>query len=127
MKKLFIVSVILFFVLPTDLLAQKKRSLSDKDKQTIVDIFRQLRAPYYLVFNRTEYYGKKEVIYPGLGDIENKSSGQAAGYFFRNHPEISMWYIVQTGAGQPQTVEDVFGKTNATKLQSIINKYSGGS
>lgn len=123
MKKLFIVTVIFFFVMPTDLLAQKKRPFSDKDKQTIVDIFRQLRAPYYLVFNSTEYYGKKDVVYPGLGDIENKSSGQAAGYFFSNHPEIRMWYIIQTGAGQPQTLENVFGKTNASRLESILKKY----
>ena len=127
MKKLFILSVVLFLVAPTGLLAQKKKSLSDKDKQAIVDIFRQLRAPYYLVFNRTEIYGSKDLITPIFSSDIYTKSGQAAGIFFRAHEEIGMWYAVQTGAGQPQTVEDVFGKTNASRLESIFKKYAIGN
>lgn len=123
MKKLFILSMVVLFVLPGGLQAQKKRPLSDKDKQSIVDIFRQLRAPYYLEFNGTEVYGKKDLLSPSMFNSFHNKSGQAAGYFYRFHPEIRMWYVIQNGAGIPQTEEDVFGKTDAAKLESILKKY----
>ena len=127
MKKLFILSVTLFFVLPMGALAQakNKKSLTDKEKQTIIDIFKELKYQYYLEFSTTEYYGKKNLMPSALtqGVIQNKSSGQAAGFFFRTHTEIGMWYAVQTGAGTTQTEEDVFGKTNALRLESILKKY----
>lgn len=123
MKKLFILSVVMLFVLPAGLMAQKKRPLSDKDKQAIVEIFKQLRVPYYLEFNGTEYYGKKDLMTPVMFDGCHNKSGQAAGYFFRYHPEIRMWYAILNGAGIPQTEEDIFGKTDAAKLGSILKKY----
>lgn len=123
MKKLFILSIVILLVLPKSLQAQKKRPLSDKDKQTIVEIFKQLRVTYYLEFNGAEYYGKKDLMTPVMFDACHNKSGQAAGYFFRYHPEIRMWYAILTGAGITQTEEDVFGKTNAAKLESVLKKY----
>jgi hypothetical protein len=123
MKRTCILSVVVLFLLPAGLVAQKKRPLSDKDKQAIVDIFKQLRAPYCLEFNGSEYYGRKDLVSPDMFTSFHNKSGQAAGYFYRFHPEVRMWYIIQNGAGTPQTEEDVFGKTNAAKLESILKKY----
>jgi hypothetical protein len=127
MKKILILNLVFLLVLPALSFAQgaKKKTLSDKDKQVIIDIFKELKYNYYLEFSSGEAYGNKGLMPPGLFDAikQNKSSGQTAGYFYRTHTEIGLWYAVQTGAGAPQTLEAVFGKTNATRLHSIMKKY----
>jgi len=108
--------------------AIKSKTLSSKDKQAIIDIFKEVSRSYYLEFSKTEYYGQQGLVPYSLKDAirKNKSSGENGFLFFRTHVEIGMWYAVMKKNGETGlTLEDVFGKTNASRLQAIMNKYSG--
>lgn len=136
MKKQFMFSflTIILFSLSASVLAQSEKkeastkTLSGKDKQVIIDIFKELNRSYYLEFSKTEYYGQQGLVPYSLKDAirKNKSSGENGFIFFRTHVEIGMWYSVLKKSGETGlTVEDVFGKTTASRLQAIINKYTG--
>jgi len=119
--------MIMFFFLSSSTASAQSKTLSTKDKQVIIDIFKELSQSYYLEFNYTENYGSKSLLPHSLKDavIKNQSSGQSGPYFFRTHIEMGLWYAVLIASGKPSTLEDNFGKTNASRLQAIINKYGG--
>jgi len=141
MKKQFIlvgILTIILFSLSASSLAQgsKKRkgepakSISAADKTVVIDIFRTLdQQYYYLEFEKgTEVYGTKtlvstdnlESIRKGL--IPSGSDHLIIGSYYY---QMGMVFIIgKTRSGI--SLETALGNTNATRLQAIINKYTGG-
>src|SRR5688572_25686771 len=140
MKKILATSLltIICFSLATNLFAQggKKRkgeppkSISATDKAVVIDIFRTLdQQYYYLEFEKgTEVYGTKtlvsadnlESIRKGL--IPSGSDHLIIGSYYY---QMGMVFIIgKTRSGI--SLETALGNTNATRLQAIINKYTGG-
>src|SRR5688572_6047477 len=141
MKKQFILFgflTIILFSLSASSLAQgsKKRkgeppkSISATDKAVVNDIFRTLdQQYYYLEFEKgTEVYGTKTLV--SADNLESIRKGQIPSG--SDHLIIGSHYyqagfvfiIGKTRSGI--SLETVLGKTNATKLEAIINKYTGG-
>ena len=106
------------------------KSISAADKAVVIDIFRSLDAQYYyLEFERgNEVYGTKtlvsadnlESIRKGL--IPSGSDHLIIGSYYY---QMGMVFIIgKTKSGI--SLETILGKTNATRVQAIVNKYTGG-
>ena len=140
MQRLFTTGflTIIFISISAILVAQegKKRkgeppkTISAADKAVVIDIFRTLdQQYYYLEFEKgTEVYGTKtlvsadnlESIRKGL--IPSGSDHLIIGSYY--HQMGTVFIIGKTRSGI--SLEAVLGKANATRLQAIINKYTGG-
>src|SRR5688572_20950604 len=140
MKKILATSLltIICFSLVVNLFAQggKKRkgeppkSISAADKTVIIDIFKTLdQQYYYLEFEKgTEVYGTKTLVSADNLELIRKEQVPLGS----DHLIIGSYYyqagfvfiIGKTRSGI--SLETVLGKTNATRLEAIINKYTGG-
>ncbi|HEX6846205.1 MAG TPA: hypothetical protein VF144_04470 [Chitinophagaceae bacterium] len=133
MKKYFLVatlSVAFISAFPYFFYAQgTKKTINEKDKATILEIFRTIEPNLYRVgFSISDKYGSKFI---GRHDkIDKLVSGQdvvienamVETYF----PTVNLWFIVTKPVSPAEGLEGVFGKQNASKLKSLLNKYTGG-
>lgn len=106
-----------------------KKTISEKDKATILEIFRTIEPNLYRVgFSISDKYGSKFI--GRLNKLEKLVSGQdiviedaiVETYF----PTVNLWFIVTKPVSPAEGLEGVFGKQNASKLNSLLNKYTGG-
>ena len=104
-----------------------KKTIGEKDKAMILQIFRTIEPNLYFVgFSSTETYGSKFI---GRRDekIVKLVSGQdlviensiVETYF----PQANLWFIITKPAAPAEGLEGIFGKQNATKLKNLLNKY----
>lgn len=129
---------IICFLLTVSLFAQggKKRrgeppkTISAADKAVVIDIFRTLdQQYYYLEFEKgTEVYGTKTLVSADNLESIRKGlipSGSDHLIIESYYNQIGMVFIIgKTKSGI--SLETILGKTNAARLQAIINKYTGG-
>lgn len=126
------------FLLVDSLFAQggKKRrgeppkTTSAADKAVIIDIFRSLDPQYYYLEceKGTEVYGTRTLVSADILESIRKEIIPAGSdhliigsYYY----QMGMVFIIgKTKSGI--SLETILGKTNATRLQAIINKYTGG-
>lgn len=103
------------------------KSLTAKDKAVIVEVFKTIREEDYRIkFNNKELYGKRELpdgyisaLRTGklLDDVTNSYLAQSL------QPNAGFWFFINKDSSLK--LEDVFGKSNAARLQAVINKYTG--
>jgi hypothetical protein len=140
MKRILINSflIVICFLLVDSLFAQggKKRrgepskTISPADKAVIIDIFRSLDPQYfYLECERgSEVYGTKTLVSAdNLESIRKEIIPAGSDHLIIGPYYYQMGIVFIIGKTRSGTsLETILGKTNATKLQAIINKYTGG-
>jgi hypothetical protein len=135
MKKLILLNVILSFLLHTSIPAQEipnvpapeiKKPMTSKDKEVIVEIFKSAdETRYRLEFSPGEIYGKKSVSVSDWGKLRSGIDvpivqSIAATYI----PKTNFWYVFTRAKKSSDQLETLLGKSNAAKLNALINKYT---
>lgn len=110
--------------LPADA-GKPTKVLIAKDKTAIIEIFRTLAPANYRLWIGSESKGTLAVpsvvwVLVKPGEYSASARTMFGGYY----SNIGLLYAV---SGSPDKgFEGIFGKTNAAKLQAIINKYTAG-
>ena len=102
--------------------------LTAKEKSVIIEVFKNIdEEDYRMEFNNKELYGKRVLPDAYIQALRTGNLLEDIGtsnLFQTLQPKAGFWFF--TNKDKSLGLEGVFEKTNAARLQAIINKYSGG-
>ena len=103
----------------------KTKELSTADKAVIIEIFKTLESKYYyLRFKNNEVYGLKTMQPSAISDVK-MGQFHVTSVIAKWYKEIDLLYAIE----KPNTADlkTIFGKANASRLNAILTKYTGGN